>query len=69
MFRDALMLPFALVCVTVLVCLWWLVRSLVTCPHQELGWPIGDKQRCLQCGALRPYVMGERPGQWYREQV
>jgi hypothetical protein len=54
-----------LVLAIVLQCLRWAT----TCKHQELGWPIGDKQRCLQCGAVRPYRMGEKPGEWQRENI
>lgn len=66
---NLLMLPFALVCIIVLTCVWYLVRSLLVCQHDHLGWPIGNTQRCLQCGAVRPYVMGEHPGKWGREKV
>lgn len=59
----------AFVCVVLLTCTWFLVRSLFVCPHEQLGWPIGGKQHCLQCGAVRPYEMGEKPGKWQREKV
>ncbi|MGA8147244.1 MAG: hypothetical protein WB870_06650 [Gallionellaceae bacterium] len=62
--RELLLIPLASVIVIVLACVRQLFRG---CPHQELGWPIGGKQHCNTCGAVRTYIMGEKAGPWYRE--
>ena len=36
----------------------------ILCLHERQSWPRRQTQRCLDCGALRPYVIGKKPGKW-----
>jgi hypothetical protein len=38
------------------------------CSHDHVGWPLHKRQRCLDCGRSRAYVLGrEKQGRWERD--
>lgn len=37
---------------------------MILCLHSKRGFPQHGKERCLQCGAVRDYIIGEDPGPW-----
>jgi hypothetical protein len=39
----------------------FVIGLFATCNHKNVGWPQGNKQRCLDCGAFRFYRIGKGP--------
>ncbi len=37
------------------------------CLHEHVGFPQCGEQRCLECGCIRAYTLGEEPGPWHFE--
>jgi hypothetical protein len=37
------------------------------CSHRRVTLPYGNHQCCLDCGAARSYIIGEKPGEWTKE--
>lgn len=42
---------------------------MIFCRHTNVSWPQKGIQCCLDCGRVRPYAIGQRPGKWQNEKT